>query len=228
MLLLFCASSQAQNDSIIGTKTDSIKQKENYGLRLGVDLSKLIQTFTNDDYTGFEVDADFRLTKKLYLAGEIGAEEDTNITDYINATTKGTYFKVGVDYNVYDNWYGMENMIYGGFRIGASAFTQTLNSYSIYSQNQYWAPQLSSNESVEFSGLTAIWGEFILGIKVEVLNNLYLGLNAQFKYMVSEDEPENFENIYIPGFQKTYDSGNFGFGYGYTVSYMIPLYKKNK
>jgi hypothetical protein len=228
VLLIFCASAQAQNDSIISFKTDSIKQQEKYGLRLGVELSKLIRSFVDDDYKGFEIDADFRLTKKWYLAGEIGFEEYTNFNDYLNATAQGSYFKAGVDYNAYQNWYGMNNMFYGGFRVGVSSFSQTLNSYSVYSQTQYWTPQYSSDESVKFSGLSAIWGEFIFGIKVEVLTNLYLGLNAQFRYMINQDQPENFENLYIPGFQKTYDGSGFGFGYGYTISYLIPFYKKDK
>ncbi|TYA56330.1 DUF6048 family protein [Formosa maritima] len=228
VLLLLCATTQAQNDSIINSKTDSIKHKENYGLRLGGDLSKIVRTLIDDEYKGFEINADFRLTKKWYLAGEFGAEDKITDNDYLNVTTKGTYFKVGVDYNAYENWYGMENMLYGGFRVAASSFSQTLNSYSVYSQNQYWTPQYSSDVGEEFSGLTAIWGEFIIGIKAEVLNNLYIGLNAQFKYMMTQDEPNNFENLYIPGFYKTYDSGGFGFGYGYSISYLIPFYKKEK
>ena len=117
-------------------------------------------------------------------------------------------------------------MIYGGIRVGASTFSQTLNSYSIYSTNQYWQPQFSSDDTQEFSGLTALWTEIILGIKAEVLNNLYVGANIQFKFMLSQDQPENFENLYVPGFNKTYDSGNFGVGFGYNISYLIPLYKK--
>lgn len=228
IFLFFCGTIQAQNDSIISTITDSIKQKENYGLRLGGDLSKLIRSFIDDEYKGFEINADFRLTKKWYIAGEIGVEEKDTNTDYINATTQGSYFKAGVDYNAYENWYGMENMFYGGFRVGASTFSQTLNSYGVYAQDQYWTPQFTSTEGQKFSGLSALWGEFIVGIKVEVLNNLYLGLNAQFKYLMSQDQPDNFENIYIPGFQKTYDSGGFGFSYGYTISYLIPFYKREK
>ncbi|HAI19504.1 MAG: hypothetical protein CMP05_12985 [Xanthomarina sp.] len=227
-ILFFCTIGQAQNDSIVSTKTDSLKYKESYGLRLGGDLGKLIRSFIDDEYKGFEINADFRLTKKWYVAGEIGVEEKDTDNDYLNATTQGSYFKAGVDYNAYENWYGMENMIYGGFRVGASTFSQTLNSYGVYAQDQYWSPQLTSNESQKFSGLSALWGEFIVGLKVEVLNNLYLGLNAQFKYLISQDQPDNFENLYIPGFQKTYDSGGFGFGYGYSISYLIPFYKKNK
>ena len=50
----------------------------------------------------------------------------------------------------------------------------------------------------------------------------------QLRGRVSENEPDNFENIYIPGFDRTYDSGNFGIGFGYNISYLIPLYKKDK
>jgi hypothetical protein len=36
---------------------------------------------------------------------------------------------------------------------------------------------------------------------------------------------DNFENLYIPGFNRTY-AGNFGAGFNYTVTYFVPLYKK--
>lgn len=232
LLLCFCLSvaSYAQNDSIPEVKktTDSLKTQQKYGIRIGGDLSKLVRSFIDDDYTGFEINADYRLTKKWYLAGEIGAEEKTTDSKFINATAKGTYFKAGADYNAYQNWYGMENLIYGGLRVGASTFSQTLNSYGVYSDSQYWTPQFTSNEAIDYNGLSAIWAEVITGIKVEVLNNLYLGANLQFKYMITQDQPDNFENLYVPGYNKTYDSGSFGFGYGYNISYLIPLYKKDK
>ena len=61
-----------------------------------------------------------------------------------------------------------------------------------------------------------------------ILNNFFVGLNIQLKGRLSETQPDNFENIYIPGFGRTFDSGNFGFGFGYNVSYLIPLIKKAK
>lgn len=227
-MLCFCASSFAQNDSISISETDSIKTKEKYGIRVGTDVSKLIRSFLDDDYKGFEINGDYRLTRKWYIAGEIGTEEKTTSSEFLNATAKGSYFKAGADYNAYQNWFGMENMIYGGLRVGASTFSQTLNSFEVYSQNQYWQPQFSSSESQEFKGLTAIWSELILGLKVEILNNLYLGANFQIKAMISQDQPDNFENLYVPGFNKTYDGSRFSIGYGYNISYLIPLYKKDK
>ena len=213
-----------QNDSI---PQDSIKYKEKYGLRLGADISKLIRTVVDDDYSGFEINGDYRLTKRLYLAGEIGTEEKTTSTEFLNATAKGSYFKAGVDFNLYKNLFGMENLIYSGFRIGASTFNQTLNSYTIYNPNQTY-PQPTITDGRKIDGLTSLWAELILGIKAETFNNLYIGLNVQFKGLVSETEPDNFENLYIPGFNRTYDSGRFGIGIGYNISYLIPIYKKDK
>src|SRR5690606_28369653 len=218
----------AQNDSVVSTSTDSIQIKEKYGLRLGADIGKLIRSYIDDDYSGFEVSGDFRLKKKLYIAAEIGIEEKKDVTTYLDITTKGTYLKAGIDYNMYQNWLDMDNMIYSGFRIGASSFNHTLNNYQIYNTSQYWPSQLISNQPQEFNDLTAIWVELILGIKAELFNNLFLGINVQLKGLVSQTEPANFTNIYIPGFNKTFDSTKIGVGYGYTISYRIPLYKKDK
>ncbi|MEN3325123.1 DUF6048 family protein [Mariniflexile soesokkakense] len=227
-MLLFSVSLKAQNDSIANTLKDSIKIKEKYGLRVGGDIGKLIRSFVDDDYTGFEISGDFRLKKRLYIAGEIGIEEKNTTTDYLDVTTSGSYLKAGIDYNLYQNWLDMDNMIYAGFRIGASTFNQKLNSYTIYNTDPYWSPQFTSADLQEFNGLTAFWGELILGIKTELLTNLYLGLNLQLKVLASETKPNNFENIYIPGFNKTYDSSGIGAGYSYTLSYRIPIYKKDK
>lgn len=222
LILLMFNTALAQNDSI---PSDSTKFAQKYGLRLGGDVSKLVRTFIDDDYTGFEINGDYRLTKNLYVAGEIGFEENTTSNNFLNSTANGSYFKGGVDYNMYQNWFGMENMIYAGFRVGAASFKQTLNSYTIYQTNQSWPPSTVTSGQ-EFSGLSAVWGELIIGIKAEVLNNIFVGINAQLKGRITEKEPDNFENIYIPGFGRTYDSGSFGIGFGYNISYLIPLFKK--
>lgn len=225
-MLLFCVSVIAQNDSIASTENDSLKIKQKYGLRLGGDIGKLIRSFADDEYKGFEISADYRLKNRLYIAGEIGVEEKTDVTDYLNITTDGSYIKAGIDYNLYQNWLDMDNMIYTGFRAGFSTFSHTLNSFSVYSTDQYWEPQFSSTSPQEFNDLTAVWVELIIGLKAELFNNLYLGLNVQLKGLVTETEPDNFQNIYIPGFNKTFDSSGIGVGYSYIISYRIPLYKK--
>lgn len=232
LLMIFSANAQNNSDNPdnnldLDKPQDSIKFKQKYGLRLGGDLHKLVRTFIDDNYTGFEINADYRYSKNLYIAGELGIEEKITSVEFLNSTANGSYFKVGIDYNMYKNWLDMENMIYAGFRVGASAFSQTVNSYTIFNTNQDF-PQTTITESIETKGLSAIWTEIIFGVKAELLNNLYLGLNVQLKARITETKPNNFENIFIPGFGRTYDSGRFGIGFGYNISYLIPLYKKGK
>ena len=226
VILLNCNLGHAQNDSIV---KDSTVYKQKYGLRLGGDLGKLARTAIDKDYSGFEIIGDYRLTDKIYVAGEIGIEEFSIRNNVIDVTAQGSYFKAGIDYNLYRNWLDMDNMIFAGFRVGASTFSQTLNSYDIYNvNNQYWNEQITVIDGTEYSGLSALWGEIMFGIKAEVLTNLYLGFNAQIKGRFSEDEPEDFENLWIPGFNRTFDSGVFGFGFSYTLSYRIPIFRKEK
>ncbi|TYA71665.1 DUF6048 family protein [Seonamhaeicola marinus] len=225
--LLFSATAFSQNDSI-PTVADSLKVKRKYGLRVSGDVGKLLRSFLDDDYTGFELAADFRLKKNFYIAGEIGFEEKNTINEYLDVTTNGSYIKAGIDLNMYENWLDMDNMIYAGFRVGASTFSHDRNSFTVYNTSQFWGSQGSSNELQEFSGLTAFWGEAILGMKVELFNNIYMGLNVQLKVLASESEPDNFENLYVPGYGRTYDSTGIGTSYSYTLGYRLPLYKKSK
>ncbi len=206
--------------------SDSAGYERPFGLRLGGDIGKLIRAAVDSDYSGFEIMGDYRITRDIYIAGELGTEERTTTNDFLNSTAKGNYLKAGIDHNFYENWFGMDNMIYGGFRLGASTFSQTINAYRIYNTNQTFGI-ITIDESREIKGLTALWAEMIIGIKAELINNLYMGINVQLKGLISEKEPENFENIYIPGFNRTYDSGRFGVGFGYNISYLIPFYKKD-
>ena len=206
--------------------TAKVVYPERYGLRVGVDLHRLTKSFYDDNYKGLEVVADYRLTRKFYIAGELGNEEKTVDDDRLNFTTKGTYFKVGFDYNSFENWLDMENMIYVGMRYGVSSFSQTLNSYKIYDPTNYYGESIITSGE-KFSGLNASWVEVIGGVKAELFDNLYLGFSLRLNYLVSNKKPENFDNLYIPGFNRTYD-GKFGAGLNYTISYFIPIYKKNK
>lgn len=222
-LVLLSFTSNAQEKTEV--KKDSIPhKKERYGLRVGVDLFKLTRSFYEKDYRGLELVGDYRLTRRHYLAAEIGNENKTVDDDQLNFTTKGTYLKVGFDYNTYENWLNMENIISVGLRYGVSSFSQTLDSYQIYNPNPYFgeAPVIQSGE--EFKGLSAQWIEVAAGVKAEVFKNIFVGFSVRLNRLVSQKLPDNFDNLYIPGFNRTYN-GSFGVGFNYTVSYFIPLYK---
>ena len=206
-------------------KTDSIPTKiERYGIRVGADLFKLTRSFYDENYKGLELVGDYRLTKNYYLAAELGNEDKTTVDDRLNFSTKGTYIKAGFDYNFYENWLDMRNMVFIGMRYGASTFSQQLNSYKLYNTSTYFpeAPTVISGE--KFNGLSAQWVEVVLGMKAEVLKNIYVGFSVRMNRMLSNSKPANFDNLYIPGFNRTYN-GDFGVGFNYSVSYFLPLYK---
>lgn len=206
--------------------TDTIKPKtDRYGLIVGADIFKIIKSFYDPNYKGIAFVGDYRLTKKYYVFGEIGSEAITIEDPLLNTTTKGAYLKLGFDYNAYDNWLDMENQITIGVRYGFSAFNEQLNSYSIYNPNPYFNQSKVMNSGENYDGLTASWLEVAAGINVKVFNNVYLGFTLQLKALVTNSEPNNFETLYIPGFNRTYD-GKFGAGFSYNVSYFIPIYKK--
>ncbi|MGO3183767.1 MAG: DUF6048 family protein [Aequorivita sp.] len=222
---LFCGTLAMVAQDKTETSNDSVPKIEKYGLRVGVDLSKPLRTLVEDGYSGFEIKGDFRVTKKFYAAAELGNEKKDWVEPYVSSKTSGSYAKVGFDYNAYENWIGMENAITVGLRYGFSTFKQELLSYRIYTDNPAF-PTETIYDPQEYTGLTAHWAELIIGVKTEILNNLYLSINLQLKRRITETQPDNFANLYIPGFNRTYDYSKFGVGYGYSISYLVPIFKK--
>ncbi len=133
--ILTCFLSTAQGENEI--KKDSIIYKQTYGLRTGIDLASLIRTSIDDEYTGFQILADYRLSKRLYVAGEIGNESLDRKSERIDYKTSGSFIKAGVDYNMYQNWLEMDNMIYAGARLGYANMYQTLTRYDSNTDTNY-------------------------------------------------------------------------------------------
>ncbi len=221
ILSCFVSFSQEENEQLV----DSLI-KNKYGLRVGLDLYNPINTFFDNSRKGLELVGDYRITKNIYIASELGYLENTTEEDFFSFTTNGSYIKAGVNYNAYKNWLDMENEIYVGFRYGFSTFSQTLHSYTV-NNDPLFDELPRSNDGQKFDNLNAQWAEFILGIKAEVLNNLYLGFSLSGKKMISTKEPDNFKNLFVPGFNRVFLNDS-GFGFNYTISYLIPLYKKDK
>jgi len=205
---------------------DSIKSIQNYGIRIGIDLSKPIATIFDSQNKGIEIVSDIRILNNYYIATEIGTTTKTTNEDFINFTTKGSYIKAGFNYNAYKNWVGMRNEIYVGIRYGLSFFNQTLNSYTPNVNGTYFIAE-PIEPNTKFDGLTAQWYELVFGMKVETFKNLYLGTSVSFNKMLSTKEPENFKNLYVPGFNRVF-LNNSGVSFNYTLSYLIPIIKKKK
>lgn len=223
-ILLICNNILAQNE----IKTDSLATEIRYGIRLGIDISKPIRMLTDPDYKGLELVGDYRLSRNLFVAAELGNETKKITRDAVHFETSGSYLKLGVDYNLYNNWKGMDNLIVLGFRYGFSQHTQTLLSYNLLNNNQYWQEdnRVTLTEPKRFEGLNGHWIALQLGIKAELFRNLYMGISIQMQRLISDKDPDNFENLFIPGFNKVLTNNPYGAGLNYTISYQLPIFKK--
>ncbi|ARV14627.1 hypothetical protein BTO07_05440 [Polaribacter sp. SA4-12] len=217
-------SQEQKKDTLIDSKTDSITYKTNYGLRLGIDISKPIKSQFSGTYSGLEIVGDYRIKKNLYIAAEVGYEEETSEEDYTNSTSKGNYIRLGFNYNAYQNWLDMNNEIFIGYRYGFSLFEQTLNSYTPNVNSQYF-PANSITTPLTTSDLSAHWSELVFGLKVETFKNFFITFSGSYKVMMSVKEPDNFKTLYSPGFNRIFETGT-GFGFNYTLTYLIPFKKK--
>ncbi len=203
---------------------DSVTYKSPYGLRLGIDISKPIMGMLDSNSSGIEFTADYRISKNWFIATEFGNQEEITVEDYTNSTAKGNFVKIGVNYNAYKNWLDMNNEIFVGFRYATSTFEQTLNSYRVNTGNDYFIGN-NMDTPITTKGLNAHWTEFVLGIKAETLKNLYLGFSFSYKIMLSLKHPNNFKTLYVPGFNRVFETET-GFGFNYTISYTIPFVNK--
>ena len=215
LILISTLSFAQEKDSIYKTP---------YGLRLGIDISKPVIGMLNSGSSGIEFVADYRIKKNWYIAAEFGTQEEITVEDYTNSTSKGSFYKIGLNYNAYQNWLDMYNEIFVGFRYATSAFEQTLNSYNANTGSDYFAGNTISTP-LTTKDLNAHWTEFVLGIKAETFKNLFVGFSFSYKIMLSLEHPDNFKSLYVPGFNTVFETET-GFGFNYTISYTIPFFSK--
>ena len=196
-------------------------------IRFGFDLLKPIASSSEGDNLNYEIVGDLQLTENIYLAGEYGSIDKLIEDENINFNSMGSFLRVGLDYNLFKNWIGMDNSIYVGFRYGNSSFSNKILNYEVRNKDSYFSNLVEDEfETIEYSNLSGNWIELLLGIKVETFKNVYLGLSLRLNKLLSDKKPDNFGNLFIPGFNKVTDENTFGSGFNYTLTYSIPLKKR--
>ena len=231
-LLSFCYSVSQENDNISINDSLNLKKEKSINLRVGFDLYRIILSNISDGFDGFEIVGDLKVSEDFFVAIELGSLDTTKQVEQVNFTTNGNYFKVGFDYNIFENLEGMNNHITIGARIGSSRHNQTLNSYTILDRSRYWTnsdlPITNGFATGERSDLNALWFEVVLNFKVQILKNIYTGISLRLNRLINDKIPSNFDNIYIPGFNKKTQDNVFGAGFNYTLTYNFSLLSKKK
>ena len=107
-----------------------------------------------------------------------------------------------------------------------------LNSFTILDRTRYWStsdlPVTNWFATGERSDLNSLWFEVVLNFKVQIIKNIYSGVSLRLNRLISDKIPSNFDNIYIPGFNKKTQDNVFGAGFNYTLTYNFSLLSKKK
>jgi len=207
---------QKEKDSLVINDTILEVEKTPIKIRVGFDVGKFVLAQLKDSQSvDFTVDVNY---KKYFGILEIGAETRNIDTSLLKYDVKGNYFRLGFDYDLYDNWTGMDNNITLGLRYGYAKFDSHLYSYTINQPNNIWQP-VQHTVSIPFNDLSANWIEVVSKVQVETFKNLYLGYSISFKYLLNTTELDTFEVGYIPGFFNKNSLSNIGFGMQYVISY---------
>lgn len=198
---------------------DLPKKQKNFferDLKLGWDVSNLLIGALSPSKTGIDISIDYTLKKNLYGIVELGLNNYRESSDLMDYYADGIYFRMGIDSRVGEKDKGRD-IFYLGARYAFATFVQLLDNYQISSS--YW-PLLTGSE-LSFNN-QAHWAEAILGFKVEVLKNIYLGSGLRFKFMLFQTGSETIKPApFIPGYGKS--SGTIIIGFNYNIYYNLPL-----
>jgi len=221
--MVFSQTENKLNDSLtIDDKILNINK-----IRIGIDVYKPIKSSSEGDNLNYEIVGDLQITENLYLAAEYGLIDRLIEDENINFNSNGSFLRFGIDYNMFKNWVGMDNAIFLGLRYGSSSFSNKIQSYNVRNSDAYFSNFVDNNyQTINHSNLTGSWLEVLAGVKVETFNNVYLGFSLRLNKLLSTKKPDNFDNLFIPGFNKVTDDNTWGSGFNYTLTYSIPLKKR--
>lgn len=192
-------------------------------IRIGCDISPLILGFISPKRYGIDLSIETNLSQRLYGIVEGGFQHYSRQNTHIEYKAKGGYYRIGVDWNMRKSQ-GINDadILYLGARYAYSPFEQETPFYSI--TDSEWGNLIGSLPPEK---AYAHWIEAIVGFKVEVLKNIFLGLGARLKVLLYSQTGDINPAAYIPGYARNYNT--MVFNINYSLYYNIAWnYKKQK
>jgi len=187
------------------------------GIRVGVDFSKLILPIIyKGERIGFEATADIHIKENIFAAAEAGWLNVNLDREDFHYRENGMYGKLGVDYNLLKSRRPNSNdIVYAGARYALSVFSHQADRVVV--PGHFWPDGTAG--SIPKTMINAHWLELLLGVKAEVLKDLYVGMTFRLKFRIVSPKDDHSTPYLIPGYGNG-DSG-FALGINYYVSYNI-------
>ena len=192
------------------------------GFTLGVNLAGPINKLFDNGRSGISFLSRMSLKSPYSLLAEVGYENVLFENSRYRYSSNGTFFKAGVEYDVFaEKETGSNDNLLFGLHYGYAIQEQEASSFTI--ENSYWG---------EYTGRLGVysvnthWIELSGGPRMELLKNFFMGWTLQIKLALYRDNPDILSPYLIPGFGNGDNRINLGFSY--SVEYMIPWSKRDK
>lgn len=240
ILILFSVCVRAQfeqrmqnmTSQMVNTQSESESEEESVepkvliikdqGLSLGVDLSPLIMRIINEERTGLTFVGRYGFKYHWYANAEVGYENAQYTNDNYSYTSNGTFIRLGVDYDIFNNAdFPTNDNIFVGLRYSYAWQSHKSDYFKIV--DSYWGDYSGSvsNSSVNSHSIDALFG-----LRCEMLPNFYMGWSFRCRFLLASAHDSNLDPYAIAGYGQ-YDS-KVCLGFTYTIEYQLPLNRKKK
>jgi hypothetical protein len=196
------------------------KRTDNYihmrGIRAGFDVTRPFQDlWTKGNRYGTELSFDMELWPNWYPVFETGYDALRIKTSYVDYKSNGNYSRIGFDYNFLQaEGKNDKDIFFVGLRYSFALSRQQVDQYMI---DSYWG---TIDGRFGNQNYFAHWGEFMIGIKGEILHNFYMGWTIRGKVNFNHKDV-GFPPVYfIPGYGKA--EKGFNLDFTYSVYYNLP------
>ena len=197
------------------------QKQEWQGLNLGTDLSRFALPLTDTTRIGWEFSGDYEIIPDMFGVAEVGSQFTRFNAQNYDYRSDGVYTRIGVDYNFMKHVDELStDYILIGLRYGFTTFAHQADNIRI--ESDLWSDY--TNGSVPNNWLSAQWMEIALGMKARLFNNFYLGWSLRMRMKIWAQNDPIMEPYYIPGYGRANRNSNVGLSY--TLSYKIPVKKK--
>jgi hypothetical protein len=198
----------AQNTAI---STDSAIFR---GIRIEVDLlSPLMHAIGASKGFYYQGAVTANLNEKYFPTVEIGygGLDNKLSANSLTYNTRALYYRIGLDYNVLNSkktLRAMNNIFTIGLRLGGSSFLYDIENVQI--TDDYWGGSTTLNFPNQRKFM--VWWEIVAGVRVEVLNNIFMGWNVRMKNTFGAPKQGEIYPYYISGLG-LYNGGKWEFNY---------------
>jgi hypothetical protein len=205
-------NSEKENKIIADSIADSNRRKAVYqGVYLNLDIFNPVASAWRDGRFETSLTIDVDLWHRLFPVAEVGVMTANIKEELYNYETTGLFAKLGANYNFInfksDRRY--DHTFYAGVRYGYSYTKYSLKDATI--ENTYW------NETGKYSNQNQIanfgWFEVVLGVRVQVYKDFFMGVAMQVKTFGHFYENTPTYPTYISGYGKYGEDVNFGLNY---------------